>query len=82
MHGPDGLHHVIRIGRLQDITSSARADRIEDLVLVLEDRLHQEMRLRVARLDGFHAVDAVHSGHPDVHHDHVRMRRVEVTQAL
>jgi hypothetical protein len=71
--GPDGPDELERQDVLQDKTAGAEAERPERVLIQVEGRQDQDARMRFGRNDRSGRLNPVHAGHPDIHHDDVRV---------
>src|SRR4028118_1046173 len=73
-HRPDGVHHLLLVGVLEDVASCSCPQGHEHRVLVLEERHHQHANARALLEDPPRGLYAVHLRHLQVHQDHVGLK--------
>ena len=74
VHRPDRLGHLVQRDVLQQIAAGAGADRLEQILFLVTDRQHDDLRARHDILGGAAGFDAAALGHPDVHEHDVGQR--------
>ena len=74
VHRPDRLGHLVQRDVLQQIAAGAGPDRLEQVLFLVADRQHHDLRARRDVLGGAARLDATALRHPDVHEHDVGQR--------
>src|SRR3990170_649504 len=76
------LEQFVGLHVLQQVAVGAAADRLEQVLLVLGHREHDDLGVRQLRLYEARGLDAVAAGHPDVHENDVWLQPAGLLHAL
>ena len=74
VHRPDRLGHLVQRDVLQQVAAGARPDRLEQVLFLVADRQHHDLRARRDLLGRPARLDAAALRHPDVHEHDVGQR--------
>lgn len=73
---------LVLLRALEHVAPGSRGERVRDQVLLVEHREHQDADRRVAREDSPRRFYAVHSGHPQIHHDDIRPQQESLAHGV
>jgi hypothetical protein len=74
VHRPDRVGHLIQRDVLQQVAAGARPDRLEQVLFLVADRQHHDLRARRDLLGRPARLDAAALRHPDVHEHDIGQR--------